>query len=221
MSKLINLSFFSYAAYDLATTRASIYHRHPSQLTIPSYESQSMPSSRPHSRQSDYSNASTASTQPVCGGAGGGGSLGTSSASSVSSSSIDVVDGPTSVNPFNMPRPNHHHQQQQQPSSQQPPHTDMHYAQWQESIDDSKRLALTLDEIVHIRSVMTKAELEGMPVDNQIKEDVERRRVCFLCMRTRFNWITWGVQCKLCARTVCSKCHTKVSYVGLQAVFPD
>lgn len=76
----------------------------------------------------------------------------------------------------------------------------------------SDRLALTLEEIVHIRSVMTKAELEGLPVGVRVKEDVERRKVCFLCLRTRFTIFgQWGVQCKLCQRTVCSKCYTKVS----------
>lgn len=39
------------------------------------------------------------------------------------------------------------------------------------------RLSLTLDEIVHIRSVLTKAELEVLPVEGRVKEDVEKRRV--------------------------------------------
>lgn len=86
--------------------------------------------------------------------------------------------------------------------------------QWNDSLDVSDRLALTLEEIVHIRSVMTKAELEGLPVGVQVKEDVERRKVCFLCLRTRFTFLgQWGVQCKLCKRTVCSKCHSKVSLI--------
>ncbi|XP_055916188.1 protein spire isoform X2 [Eupeodes corollae] len=80
---------------------------------------------------------------------------------------------------------------------------------WRERGDD--RLSLTLEEIVHIRSVMTKAELEGLPVGVRVKEDVERRKVCFLCLRTRFSIFgPWGIQCKLCQRTVCSKCYTKM-----------
>lgn len=81
---------------------------------------------------------------------------------------------------------------------------------WNERADD--RLSLTLEEIVHIRSVMTKAELEGLPVGVRVKEDVEKRKVCFLCLRTRFSIFgPWGIQCKICQRTVCSKCYTKVS----------
>ncbi|BFF94869.1 protein spire [Drosophila madeirensis] len=80
---------------------------------------------------------------------------------------------------------------------------------WMERGDD--RLSVTLAEIVHIRSVMTKAELEGLPMDVRVKEDVERRRVCFLCLRTRFSFFgPWGIQCKLCQRTVCAKCYTKM-----------
>lgn len=47
----------------------------------------------------------------------------------------------------------------------------------EESSDTDDRLSLTLEEIVHILSVMTKAELEGLPIEVRIKEDVERRKV--------------------------------------------
>ncbi|XP_039279947.1 protein spire isoform X2 [Nilaparvata lugens] len=78
--------------------------------------------------------------------------------------------------------------------------------QWQEEC-----LALTLEEIVHIRSVLTKAELESLPVEGHVKEDAEKRKVCFLCMKTRFSIFgPWGQICKLCKRTVCSKCYSKM-----------
>jgi spire-like protein len=41
-------------------------------------------------------------------------------------------------------------------------------------------LSLTLEEIVHIRSVLTKAELESLPVEGHVKEDVEKRKVRLL-----------------------------------------
>lgn len=72
-------------------------------------------------------------------------------------------------------------------------------------------MALTLEEIVHIRSVLTKAELESLPVEGHVKEDAEKRKVCFLCMKTRFSIFgPWGQICKLCKRTVCSKCYSKM-----------
>lgn len=44
--------------------------------------------------------------------------------------------------------------------------------QWQDEC-----LSLTLEEVVHIRSVLTKAELESLPVEGQVKDDVEKRKV--------------------------------------------
>ncbi|CAO1351621.1 unnamed protein product [Diamesa tonsa] len=83
--------------------------------------------------------------------------------------------------------------------------------QWKEKLQTNDRLSLTLEEIVHIRSVMTKAELESLPVGIHIKEDVEKRKLCFLCLRTKFSVFGQrGVHCKLCQRTVCAKCYTKM-----------
>lgn len=77
-----------------------------------------------------------------------------------------------------------------------------------------ERLSLTLEEIVHIRSVLTKAELESLPVEGRVKEDVEKRRVCFLCLKTRFGILgPWGQRCRLCERTVCVKCYSKVCHI--------
>ncbi|XP_065355766.1 protein spire [Calliphora vicina] len=121
----------------------------------------------------------------------------------------------------------HHHQQQQLKRSQSPSNEDINnisnssssLGPWNKSFMDEKtwnergddRLSLTLEEIVHIRSVMTKAELEGLPVGIRVKEDVEKRKICFLCLRTRFSIFgPWGIQCKICQRTVCSKCYTKM-----------
>ncbi|CAG4976203.1 unnamed protein product [Parnassius apollo] len=83
--------------------------------------------------------------------------------------------------------------------------------QWQDAIMSNDRLSLTLEEIVHIRSVLTKAELEVLPVEGRVKEDVEKRRVCFLCLKTRFGIFgPWGQKCKLCKKTVCQKCCSKM-----------
>lgn len=44
---------------------------------------------------------------------------------------------------------------------------------------------MTLEEVVHIRSVLTKAELESLPVEGQVKEDVEKRKVFFSAIELR------------------------------------
>jgi len=80
---------------------------------------------------------------------------------------------------------------------------------WAEAL---QTLDLSLEEVIHIRSVLTKAEMEGLPLDGTLKEDVERGRVCFLCMKTRFGfWAGYGCKCQLCKQKVCQKCSAKMS----------
>lgn len=86
--------------------------------------------------------------------------------------------------------------------------TDILQEQWASAL---QTLDLTLAEVVHIRSVLTKAELEGLTIDANLREDLEKAKVCFLCMKTRFGIFTWSYQCQLCHHTVCSGCLTKVS----------
>ncbi|XP_066937483.1 protein spire homolog 1 isoform X3 [Macrobrachium rosenbergii] len=72
-------------------------------------------------------------------------------------------------------------------------------------------LALTLEEVVHIRNVLTKADLEALPLDLTIKEDMAKGKICFLCMKTRFGFFgPRGIECRLCKRIVCKKCATKM-----------
>lgn len=74
-----------------------------------------------------------------------------------------------------------------------------------------KTLDLNLEEVAHIRSVLAKAELEGLSIASALKEDLEKGKVCFLCMKTRFGLFSWGYTCKLCQHAVCHGCLRKVS----------
>lgn len=72
-------------------------------------------------------------------------------------------------------------------------------------------LSLTLDEIQHIRSVLTKAELESLGVTRSLREDLENGRICFTCLKTRFSFFgPWKIECRLCERAICEKCCTKM-----------
>lgn len=53
-------------------------------------------------------------------------------------------------------------------------------------------LSLTLEEIVHIRSVLTKAELESLPVEGHVKEDVEKRKVTHFGFFWRLYIFLWN-----------------------------
>ena len=70
-------------------------------------------------------------------------------------------------------------------------------------------LSLTLDEVQHIRSVLTKAEMESLAVTRTLREDLEKGKICFTCLKTRFSYFgPWKVVCKLCERNICEKCST-------------
>ncbi|KAF5291718.1 hypothetical protein FQR65_LT11411 [Abscondita terminalis] len=83
---------------------------------------------------------------------------------------------------------------------------------WPDGMSLEDRLSLTLEEIIHIRSVLTKAELEALPVEGRVRGDVESRKVCFLCLKTRFGIFgPWGQRCCICKRTVCFRCYSKMN----------
>lgn len=119
----------------------------------------------------------------------------------------------------------------------------MNYGHLQEDFLRSKEFqqvmdqanAVTLQEVMHMRHVLTSASLENLPLDSCIKEDVINGKViefdskknqtfnyhstdclafqvCFVCRKTRFSVFgSWWHNCKLCRRTICTKCCTKVN----------
>lgn len=201
---LIAFLFVVNLAYDLATqceSRRASLRRHTivgCQSFKSINESHSVPPSRPQSRQSEHTQMSSPAP-PVQH------TIASSSATATNNSNGSVKT--TTMTP---------QQQQQQYSSNLNSingtwgKNSLDEQEWREKLT-SDRLSLTLEEIVHIRSVITKAELESLPMGIQIKEDVEKRKLCFLCLRTKFGILgPRGVPCKLCQRTVCAKCYTKM-----------
>ena len=71
-------------------------------------------------------------------------------------------------------------------------------------------LDLNLEEVAHIRSVLTRAELDALPLDTGVKEAVEGGRLCFLCLTTRFGLFTRGTKCEVCHQMVCTKCSMRM-----------
>ncbi|XP_071634488.1 protein spire isoform X4 [Temnothorax longispinosus] len=196
------LEFYSIAAYDLATqcpSRRASARRHAAKCTIPLTSftgTTSLPQSRPQSRQHAGLTDSTLSQGP--------------------SPNISLNPSPNCSPQPRAPRQPRRAHTIAHESKNDKAHSD----EWEDDIDKKatlgdmlldERLSLTLDEIVHIRSVLTKAELESLPVEGRVKEDVEKRRVCFLCLKTRFGLLgPWGQRCRLCKRTVCVKCYSKM-----------
>lgn len=80
-----------------------------------------------------------------------------------------------------------------------------------EENNNSEGLALTFQELRHIRTAITKAELDCIGVTRALKNDLEKGRICFTCMKQKFSFFgPWSVRCKLCQRDVCERCSTKM-----------
>ncbi|XP_074646975.1 protein spire homolog 1-like isoform X2 [Tubulanus polymorphus] len=77
--------------------------------------------------------------------------------------------------------------------------------------DPLQCLSLTVEEVMHIRNVLTKAELESLIVDAELYKLVEKSKICFNCKLTRFTLFgEWGTKCKFCKRTICNRCCRKM-----------
>eukprot|EP00106_Octopus_bimaculoides_P015641 XP_014783083.1 PREDICTED: protein spire homolog 1-like isoform X2 [Octopus bimaculoides] len=90
------------------------------------------------------------------------------------------------------------------------PYKDYHplSKKWQNPIEC---LSLTLDEVMHIRQVLTKAELESLLAEPQLYDLVSRGKVCFSCKSVKFSLFSqWGNNCQFCKRVVCNKCIRKM-----------
>jgi len=82
------------------------------------------------------------------------------------------------------------------------------YSDW---IKTLHTLDLTLEEVSHIRSQLTKAELEEMDLPPDRRKEYEKGKTCFLCGLVRFGLFNWAVLCQLCRRYVCSSCVSKIA----------
>jgi len=82
------------------------------------------------------------------------------------------------------------------------------YSDW---IKTLHTLDLTMEEVSHIRSQLTKAELEEMDLPPDRRKEYEKGRTCFLCGLVRFGLFNWAVLCQLCRRYVCSSCVSKIA----------
>ncbi|KAI9539904.1 Protein spire 1 [Dissostichus eleginoides] len=71
-------------------------------------------------------------------------------------------------------------------------------------------LALTVEEVMHIRQVLVKAELEKFQQYKEIYTALKKGKVCFSCRIKRFSLFTWAYTCQFCKRPVCSQCSKKM-----------
>ncbi|XP_033923502.1 protein spire homolog 1 isoform X3 [Melopsittacus undulatus] len=80
-------------------------------------------------------------------------------------------------------------------------------------------LSLTVEEVMHIRQVLVKAELEKYQQYKDVYTALKKGKLCFCCRTRRFSFFTWSYTCQFCKRPVCSQCCKKVNAVAIQAIF--
>ncbi|XP_029951832.1 protein spire homolog 2-like [Salarias fasciatus] len=70
-------------------------------------------------------------------------------------------------------------------------------------------LALTVDEVINVRRVLVKAEMEKFLPSKELYNNLKRGKVC-CCCRVKFPLFSWPSTCLLCKRSVCGSCSAKM-----------
>ncbi|TNN00796.1 hypothetical protein fugu_012042 [Takifugu bimaculatus] len=73
-------------------------------------------------------------------------------------------------------------------------------------------LSLTVEEVMHIRQVLLKAELEKFQQYKDIYNAMKKGKLCFCCQTKRFSLFTWSYICQFCKKPVCSQCCKKMRF---------
>ncbi|CAO2609558.1 Protein spire homolog 2 [Lemmus lemmus] len=80
---------------------------------------------------------------------------------------------------------------------------------WLEFSHPVESLALTVEEVVDVRRVLVKAEMEKFLQDRELFSSLKRGKIC-CCCRTKFPLFSWPPTCLFCKRAVCTSCSVKM-----------
>ncbi|XP_038169137.1 protein spire homolog 2 [Arvicola amphibius] len=80
---------------------------------------------------------------------------------------------------------------------------------WLEFSHPVESLALTVEEVVDVRRVLVKAEMEKFLQDKELLSSLKRGKIC-CCCRTKFPLFSWPPTCLFCKRAVCTSCSVKM-----------
>ncbi|XP_061482179.1 protein spire homolog 2-like isoform X2 [Rhineura floridana] len=70
-------------------------------------------------------------------------------------------------------------------------------------------LALTVEEMINVRQVLAKAEMEKFLQSKELYSSLKKGKIC-CCCRTKFALFSWPPTCLFCKRSVCSSCSLKI-----------
>ncbi|XP_052023079.1 protein spire homolog 2 [Apodemus sylvaticus] len=80
---------------------------------------------------------------------------------------------------------------------------------WLEFSHPVESLALTVEEVVDVRRVLVKAEMEKFLQDKELFSSLKRGKIC-CCCRAKFPLFSWPPTCLFCKRAVCTSCSVKM-----------
>uniref|UniRef100_W5K238 Spire-type actin nucleation factor 2 n=2 Tax=Astyanax mexicanus TaxID=7994 RepID=W5K238_ASTMX len=82
--------------------------------------------------------------------------------------------------------------------------------QWMEEFSHPvESLALTVEEVISVRRVLVKAEMEKFLQNKELYNNLRRGKVC-CCCQIKFPLFSWPSTCLLCKRAVCDSCSAKM-----------
>ncbi|XP_007937369.1 protein spire homolog 2 [Orycteropus afer afer] len=80
---------------------------------------------------------------------------------------------------------------------------------WLEFSHPVESLALTVEEVMDVRRVLVKAEMEKFLQNKELYSNLKKGKIC-CCCRIKFPLFSWPPTCLFCKRAVCSSCSIKM-----------
>ncbi|XP_042294413.1 protein spire homolog 2 isoform X2 [Sceloporus undulatus] len=90
-----------------------------------------------------------------------------------------------------------------------PPEASLKYLWLQEFSHPVESLALTVEEMINVRRVLVKAEMEKFLHSKELYSSLKKGKIC-CCCRTKFALFSWPPTCLFCKRSVCASCSLKI-----------
>ncbi|KAM4720670.1 protein spire homolog 2 isoform 1-T1 [Rhinophrynus dorsalis] len=81
--------------------------------------------------------------------------------------------------------------------------------QWLEFSHPVDTLALTVEEVINVRRVLVKAEMEKFLQTKELYTNLKKGKIC-CCCRVKFPLFSWPANCLFCKRSVCVSCNMKM-----------
>ncbi|XP_025776533.1 protein spire homolog 2 [Puma concolor] len=80
---------------------------------------------------------------------------------------------------------------------------------WLEFSHPVESLALTVEEVMDVRRVLVKAEMEKFLQNKELVSSLRKGKIC-CCCRAKFPLFSWPPTCLFCKRAVCTSCSIKM-----------